>query len=124
VTGVRVAVAIGVDVLGILIFVVVGRVSHGEAADPTGILGTAWPFLTGALLGWLAGRVWRHPRSVVAGAIIWFMTWAGGIALRDLSGAGVQPSFVIVAAIVLGAVLVGWRAGCAGVHRARVALSS
>jgi hypothetical protein len=120
----RVAVAIGVDVIGIGIFVVVGRVAHGETADPLGVLSTAWPFLTGALLGWLAGRVWRDPRSVVAGVIIWLMTWAGGIALRDLSGAGAQLSFVIVAAIVLGVVLVGWRAACAGLHRARVALNT
>ena len=86
-TAVRVAVAIGVDVVCILIFVVVGRVTHGEAADPVGILGTAWPFLTGALLGWLAGRVWRHPISMVAGVIVWLTAWAGGIAPTGASAA-------------------------------------
>ena len=42
-----------------------------------------------------------------------------GMALRLLTGAGVQLSFVVVTAIVLGVLLLGWRALWTLVQRAR-----
>jgi len=44
--------ALALDALSIVVFVVVGRASHhhGESAD--GIASTLWPFATGAAVGW------------------------------------------------------------------------
>jgi len=42
---------------------------------------------------------------------VWLGTVIGGMALRVLTGAGVQLSFIIVASIFLAVFLIGWRAG-------------
>ena len=36
---------LGLDLIVVLLFATIGRLSHGEAADPLGILTTAWPFV-------------------------------------------------------------------------------
>ncbi len=98
-----------IDVALVLTFVLIGRASHGESA--LGTLNTLWPFLVGLALGWIAARAWRSPRRVIWTAIIiWVATVVVGMLLRLASGQGVVLSFVIVAALVLGAFLVGWRA--------------
>ena len=40
------------DLVLVVVFAGIGRSSHGESLS--GIFVTAWPFLVGALLGWLA----------------------------------------------------------------------
>jgi hypothetical protein len=99
-----------VDLLAIVIFALVGRASHAEAADLLGLATTAWPFLAGWLLGALAARMWRRPAASSTGVIVWLGTLIGGMLLRVATSAGVQLSFVIVAAIVLAIFLIGWRA--------------
>ncbi|MGO9926581.1 MAG: DUF3054 domain-containing protein, partial [Mycobacterium sp.] len=47
------------DVICVLVFCAVGRRSHDEGASVTGVATTAWPFLTGTAVGWLASRGWR-----------------------------------------------------------------
>ena len=42
------------DIIGVLAFCAVGRRSHAEGVTITGVATTAWPFLTGTLVGWLA----------------------------------------------------------------------
>jgi peptidoglycan/LPS O-acetylase OafA/YrhL len=111
--------ALAVDAICILVFAIVGRTSHGEASDLSGVLRTAWPFLAGCLAGMLVGRVWRQPTSLAAGWVVWVGTVLVGMALRVLSGDTIQFSFVVVAAVVLGVLLVGWRAGYRLVHGAR-----
>jgi hypothetical protein len=98
-----------VDVLLVLAFVLIGRASHGE--DLLGTFVTLWPFLAGLVLGWLAARAWRSPRRIVwTSLVIWLVTVAAGMLLRVVSGQGIAVSFVIVALVVLGLFLVGWRA--------------
>lgn len=98
-----------IDVVLVLTFVLIGRASHGENA--LGTLNTLWPFLLGLALGWIAARAWRSPRRLIwTAVIIWVVTVIVGMLLRLASGQGIQLSFVIVAALVLGAFLVGWRA--------------
>ena len=36
---------LGLDLIVVLLFATIGRLSHGEAADPLGVLTTAWPFV-------------------------------------------------------------------------------
>ncbi len=99
------------DVIGVLVFCAVGRRSHDEGLDITGVATTAWPFLTGTVLGWLASRAWRHPTAVVpTGVVVWLCTVVVGMVLRKASSAGVAASFVVVAASVTAVLLLGWRA--------------
>ncbi|MEO3824803.1 DUF3054 domain-containing protein [Actinomadura sp. B10D3] len=99
-----------VDVCCVLVFVAIGRASHGEAAGLAGFAGTAWPFLCGLAAGWGAWRVWRRPEALVpTGVGVWVTTVAVGMVLRVLSGQGTATAFVIVASVFLGLALVGWR---------------
>lgn len=113
----RIATAAVVDVVLVAAFVAIGRASHRE--DQSAFLVTAWPFLAGLAVGWLAARAWRAPFAVVrAGVPAWLATVAVGMVLRAVAGQGVQPSFVVVATIVLGAFLLGWRALLIALDRA------
>ena len=99
------------DVVLVLVFVLIGRVSHGEDLGISGIFVTLWPFLVGLVVGHIVMRGWRHPFRVFWNGIgIWIMTVAIGMLLRVASNQGIELSFVIVAAIVLGVFLLGWRA--------------
>ena len=71
------------DVIGVLVFCAVGRRSHAEGVTLTGVATTAWPFLTGTVLGWLASRAWRRPTAVdPTGVVVWLSTVLVGMALR------------------------------------------
>lgn len=118
----RCAAAIAGDLAAVVVFVMVGRRSHSESDALTGLLHTAWPFLVGALVGWLLARGWRAPASIrPTGLVVWLGCVAIGMVLRAVSGQGVAASFVIVATIVLGLLVLGWRAatGLAGRRQAR-----
>lgn len=111
------------DVIGVLAFCAVGRRSHDEGLSVTGIATTAWPFLTGTVIGWLASRAWQRPTAVVpTGVVVWLCTVAVGMVLRKASSAGVAASFVMVAAAVTAVLLLGWRAvaGLTQRHRSNV----
>ncbi|MDF8266186.1 DUF3054 domain-containing protein [Luteipulveratus flavus] len=108
----RVVTALVLDVVLVLLFAAIGRASHDEGNVVLGVLGTAWPFLVGTAVGWavvtLAGR--RPPLDVRSGIPVWVCAVAVGMLLRRLVGDGTALSFVIVATIVLGVFLLGWRA--------------
>ena len=98
------------DALAIVVFVTIGRSSHEEGVTVAGVAETAWPFLVGAVVGWLVGRVWRRPVSLVPGALtVWAGAFVLGMALRAVSGQGIAVSFMIVACSFLAATLFGWR---------------
>jgi len=101
---------LGLDVICVLVFCAVGRRSHDEGLSVTGVATTAWPFLTGTVVGWLASRGWRQPTALVpTGVTVWLCTVVVGMALRKASSAGVAASFVVVAASVTAFLLLGWR---------------
>ncbi|BBX64856.1 hypothetical protein MSAS_40300 [Mycobacterium saskatchewanense] len=102
---------LGVDVVCVLVFCAVGRRSHAEGLSVLGIAATAWPFLSGTAVGWLASRAWRRPTAVVpTGVVVWLCTVVIGMLLRKATSAGVAASFVVVAASVTAVLLLGWRA--------------
>lgn len=114
---------LAVDIVAVLVFCAVGRRSHDEGLSATGIAATAWPFLTGTVIGWLASRGWRRPTAVVpTGVVVWLSTVVVGMLLRKVSSAGVAASFVVVATTVTALLLLGWRAavGLALRHRTDV----
>ncbi|GAC86090.1 DUF3054 domain-containing protein [Gordonia paraffinivorans] len=111
------------DAVAILIFVVIGRASHEEGYAPVAFLHTLWPFLVGCAAGWSITYVYAHVRSadffdhdfrpdrvVPVGIVIWVCTVAVAMVLRFILSQGVAASFVIVATVVLGLLLLGWRA--------------
>lgn len=106
------------DFVLVVLFTVIGRVSHGEGLGIAGVAQTSWPFLTGTLLAWLAFGAWRRPLGLLrTGIPVWLLTVIVGMLLRVVSGQGIAVSFVIVATIVLGVFLLGWRAIVAPIAR-------
>ncbi|MFD4422630.1 DUF3054 domain-containing protein [Agromyces sp. NPDC058484] len=102
--------ALLLDAVLVVAFAVIGRRSHAEGLDPAGVLGTAWPFLAGLGVGWLATRAWRHPLAVwPTGVVMWASSVVVGMLLRLVSGQGTAVAFVIVAAVTLAILLIGWR---------------
>ena len=99
------------DVVLVVVFAALGRVSHAEENAVIGAIGTAWPFLIGLAVGWALVR-WRSghwPLTVGNGIPVWASTLALGMVLRAVTGQGTAPSFILVAATVLGVFLLGWR---------------
>ena len=109
------------DGVAIVAFATIGRLSHAEGVSLPGVVGVAWPFLAGGAVGTLLGRTWRRPAALSSGAWVWVGTVVGGMALRWLTGGGVQLSFVIVAGVVLALFLIGWRLGVRPASGRRVA---
>ena len=109
-----------VDVVGVLVFCAVGRRSHDEGITVSGVATTAWPFLSGTLIGWVAARGLRRPTAVVpTGVVVWLSTVVVGMVLRKATSAGVAASFVVVASSVTAVLLLGWRAAVELARRRR-----
>ncbi len=99
-----------VDLVLVAVFAAIGRASHQESLTPGGWAQTAWPFLTGAVVGWVVVAATGRPgSSLTAGAVVWVATVALGMVLRQLTGQGTAPAFVVVATVVLGVLLLGSR---------------
>lgn len=111
--------ALVLDAVLVLVFAVIGRASHDE--DPGGFLLTAWPFIVALLVGHLVAALLpgrpRRPWSLAWGAVVWAVTVVGGMLLRVTSGDTAQVAFIIVATLVLGVFLIGWRALAALLRR-------
>jgi hypothetical protein len=102
--------AVVLDVCCVLIFVIIGRASHTKGESLAGIASTAWPFLSGLGVGWLAARAWRRPLAIrPQGLAIWLCTVALGMILRVVSGQGTAVAFIGVALAFLALFLLGWR---------------
>ncbi|OIH96861.1 MULTISPECIES: DUF3054 domain-containing protein [unclassified Curtobacterium] len=106
-----------VDIVLIVLFALIGRSSHGEANTAGALWTTAYPFLAGWVVGFVATAGWKRPlRLWPTGVLVWLLTVAVGLAIRvwtgqgDVDGDPLPVSFVIVATIVLGVFLLGWRA--------------
>ncbi|MGI8817014.1 MAG: DUF3054 domain-containing protein [Pseudonocardia sp.] len=104
-----VAVALGADLVGVLVFAAIGRSSHVEGLDILGVAGTAAPFLGGLLVGWAVGQVWRAPARLLAG--LWAVGGAAivGLALRGAVTGRLPWTFVLVASVSLAVLVLGWR---------------
>jgi Protein of unknown function (DUF3054) len=104
-------VALATDAVCVLVFCTIGRRSHAEGLNLSGVAETAWPFLAGTAVGWLVARGWRRPAAVApTGMVVWVCTVAIGMLLRKATSGGVAPSFVVVASVSTALLLLGWRA--------------
>ena len=104
-------IAIIVDVLLVVTFAIIGRASHGEALDFEGLQRTALPFLAGTLMAWIGFLLKRYTgTTLMNGVFVWGMTLVLGILFRLLLGDTAEVAFIVVAALVLAVLLIGWRA--------------
>ena len=98
------------DLCCVAAFVAIGRASHSQGEALAGLARTAWPFLAGLAIGWLATRAWRRPAALSpAGLGAWISTVAVGMLLRVVSGQGTAAAFIVVALAFLGLFMLGWR---------------
>ncbi|MGO9560689.1 MAG: DUF3054 domain-containing protein [Acidimicrobiales bacterium] len=101
---------LGLDVLSVLVFVIIGRATHSKGDTVAGIASTAWPFLAGLAAGWLGGRAWKRPTAIAAtGIAAWLGCVALGMTFRVIAGQGTAFAFILVALGFLGATMLGWR---------------
>jgi hypothetical protein len=106
----RLALALGIDVFSVTLFVAIGRREHEQGSSLRGLIDTAAPFLIALAIAWLALRVWQRPTDWRTGVGVWAITLVAGMALRNVVfDDGTATSFVIVAALFLALFLVGWR---------------
>ncbi|NOP99483.1 DUF3054 family protein [Mycolicibacterium fortuitum] len=106
------------DLICVVVFCTIGRRSHAEGITVAGIAETAWPFLTGTVVGWLISRGWQRPTSLApTGIIVWISTVVVGMVLRKLTSAGVAISFIVVASLATAVLLLGWRGVLAAARR-------
>lgn len=105
--------AIIADVIAVLVFALLARIAHNSDDLPlsfTGWLDTTWPFLIGVALVWgllVAGRIHPAPGS---GWVIVGVTWVVGMLFWALRHSEIPHwSFMIVAAVMLIVMLIGWR---------------
>jgi hypothetical protein len=106
------ALTVVIDVALVLVFCVIGRLSHAEGifGDLAGLLSTVWPFLAAVLAAHAILAVRRaRTETLRSGLVIWAVTVVVGLALRALSGQGIALPFVIVATLTLALFLLGWR---------------
>lgn len=102
--------AILVDLVLVVLFTVIGRASHSESLTPSGIVATAWPFVTALLVAWAVMLLRKREHLTLgAGTFVWLTTWIGGLALRVIGGDTAAVAFIIVAGVTLLVFLVGWR---------------
>jgi len=106
-----VVIALFLDVLSVLGFVIIGRSAHHDGDTPAGVWHTAWPFLAGLVIGLWAVRFWRKPTAIrPAGLGAWLGTAGSGMAIRVAAGQGTALAFIGVAFAFLALFLLGWRA--------------
>ena len=103
--------AFAADLAFVALFAAVGRRNHAEGLSIGGVAETAWPFLAGTVVGWLISRAWCQPTAVIpTGVTIWVCTVAVGMLLRKATSEGTAASFITVATLTIGLLLMGWRA--------------
>jgi hypothetical protein len=103
-----------VDLVLVLVFCAIGRRSHDEANVLAGLFHTAWPFVVGAVIGWIATVALYRDKFdafliLPTGILVWVSTVLFGMILRVISGQGTAFSFIVVASTVLAVFLLGWR---------------
>ncbi|MDR7381970.1 DUF3054 domain-containing protein [Promicromonospora iranensis] len=115
--------AVAADAVCVLVFAVTGIASHDESMM-TALGRVVWPFALAAALGWAVTRAWHDPARIwPTGVLIWFVTVAGGLALRGVSGQGLAWTFALVTTLFLAITMLGWRALVAALRRGQAARS-
>jgi Protein of unknown function (DUF3054) len=104
------ALAIVADVVAVVVFAAIGRMSHAQPDDLVGLLGTAAPFLVGVVAMWATPIVRAHPVGAWAALTVWAGTVVIGLLLRAGFTERLPLSFAVVTTISLAVLMLGWRA--------------
>ncbi|OLT11218.1 hypothetical protein BJF78_27355 [Pseudonocardia sp. CNS-139] len=108
------ALALAADVVAVVVFAAIGRMSHARPDDLLGLLGTAAPFLAGLAVAWAVPVVRAHPQGLRAGLVAWAGAGVLGLGLRFAFTGELPPTFVAVTLVSLGVLVLGWRGLTAG----------
>lgn len=106
---------IAMDFFAIFAFAVLARAAHNTEADPftlTNILDTLWPFLIGGAIGHaICAGAKKDPLPVApGGVIVWLATAATGLIIWTVRNSAMPHwSFIIVATVMSGLLLIGVR---------------
>ncbi|WP_244962947.1 DUF3054 domain-containing protein [Nocardioides dongkuii] len=100
------------DLACVLALAVGGKNSHDAGDSAWAVLAIAWPYALAAGLAhaWLISSGRRTSRAWPEGAIVLAVTYVLGMLLRAISGRGLAPGFLVVAALFLAVTMLGWRA--------------
>lgn len=109
--------AAAADAVAVVVFAALGRLSHGEADDLLGLVGTAAPFAVGLVAGWATPVVRHEPAALRAGVVAVVCTAGIGLLLRAGFTGQLPLSFAVVATLSLAVLLLGWRGLAALVSR-------
>ena len=110
------SIALLVDILAIALFAFLARLAHQTDDMPLtvgGWLSTWWPFLVGVLLSWafIVGLRLDAHRMFPAGLMTWVITVVVGLGVWAVRNGDIPHwSFVLVATVMSGLLLLGWRA--------------
>jgi len=114
----RAPIAFAIDLAVVIVFVVIGRRTHGEDAGFGGFVRVLWPFAAGLVLGWAIAKLPLAPFAWRRALPAWLVTVALGMTLRiAVEGRELKVGFVVVATLFLGACILGWRAAVGGWRR-------
>lgn len=114
--------ALVLDLVCVLALAVGGKSSHDAGESEWVVLAIVWPFALAVLVahGLLAWRARPARRVWPEGVAALVVTYALGMVLRALSGRGLAPGFLVVAALFLTLTMLGWRVVMQLVERRRV----
>lgn len=101
--------AFAADAVAVVVFAAIGRLSHAEADDLMGLLGTVAPFAVGLVAAWATPWVRVDPSGLRAGAVVLGSTAVLGLLLRATFTGRLPLSFAVVTVISLAVLLLGWR---------------
>ncbi|WP_395695576.1 DUF3054 domain-containing protein [Nocardioides sp.] len=99
------------DLICVLALAAGGKSSHEPGESEWVVLVIVWPFAVAAGMAhaWLAFRDRPATRVWPEGATVLAVTYVLGMLMRALSGRGLAPGFLVVAAVFLAVTMLGWR---------------
>lgn len=108
--------AAAADIASILAFALLARIAHNSPELPLSFVGwldTAWPFVTGIILGWILdlAKKWEPSHVAPGGVAVWLVTVITGLGIWGIRHSAFPHwSFIIVASSMSALFLLGWRA--------------
>ncbi|PRQ11852.1 DUF3054 domain-containing protein [Corynebacterium sp. 13CS0277] len=112
---------VALDAAAVALFALLARIAHNTPEMPLSVggwFGTMLPFLAGTLAIYLLlPQVRRAPARLGSGVAVWLGTAVAGLSIWGVRHGHVPHiSFIIVATVTSGLLLLGWR-GVAAVRR-------
>lgn len=98
------------DALCVLALVIIGTRNHDTDTGVGGVLYVAAPFWIAMCVGWIITRAHRSSNGTAIGVLVWVITVALGMVLRNLVfDRGTAAAFIVVASVFLAITMNGWR---------------